>query len=353
MCTGFFLVYALTFLPSLIVAFSISNHGSRLRLWTWNKKYLSPDSNKDTCCSSFKSLSSQIATSTLLFSVTSSNLNPESTKEKLYSLLQATPRNVPTPTDLTQQILSTVRQLELIQEENTAQLSSSESSSSNEDFLQRLSGNWELLWTTQDKSQRESQKIFSWINPLENQVYSNNPNFVQETTTNVQGRSNPILPQNIQDTLESWNVLKSPTTELTSSKATLDKSTATTSIKSSQSINLTNQQIRNVVAFQLSIPSLFSDWVSQLRGTLTVDIGFTPSITNPIQIDVQFRACRIRLFSQKLKTTSTEKLLDFNIPLGFIGPSGWLRNSYIDEEIRITRGHKGSVFILSRPNVFS
>ena len=156
------------------------------------------------------------------------------------------------------------------------------------------------------------------------------------------GRSNPIFPRNIQDTLENLNILKSQTDE---EESTTSKST---SIRSSQSINLTTKQIRNVVAFQFILPDFVSQFLSQLRGTLTVDISFEPSPNNPIQIDVQFKACRIRLTSQRKKEQN--QLLDFNIPLGFIGPSGWLRTSYIDEDIRITRGHKGSVFILSRPN---
>jgi hypothetical protein len=50
-------------------------------------------------------------------------------------------------------------------------------------------GNWELVWTAQDLASaaaRPSNNPFAtFINPLENQSYSNNPT----------GRSNPILPQ--------------------------------------------------------------------------------------------------------------------------------------------------------------
>jgi len=160
------------------------------------------------------------------------------------------------------------------------------------------------------------------------------------------GRSNPILPRNIQDTLENLNILKSNTNE---NEGSLSKSSDTKpSIRSSQSINLTTKQIRNVVAFQFILPNILSQILSQLRGTLTVDISFEPSPVNPIQIDVEFKACRIRLVSQQ--EDKSNQFLDLNIPLGFIGPSGWLRTSYIDKDLRITRGHKGSVFILSRPN---
>lgn len=59
------------------------------------------------------------------------------------------------------------------------------------------------------------------------------------------------------------------------------------------------------------------------------------------QIDVKFNSCRF--------TISNTPGMDVTIPLpGIIGPTGWLRTLYVDDKLRITHGHKGSVFILFR-----
>ena len=189
---------------------------------------------------------------------------------------------------------------------------------------------------------------------MEDQAYSNNP-IRSITDTNedkevVQGRLNPILPRNVQDQLESWGIL----TQANSEEDYADTGPSAASIKSTQSINLKQRIARNVVAFQVETPSLFSKFSSSpstLRGTVTGDISFKPSTMNPTQIDVKFKACRIRVSERKKLDSSAsmqKELLDLKIPLGFVGPTGWLRTTYIDDEMRITRGHKGSVFILTR-----
>ena len=66
---------------------------------------------------------------------------------------------------------------------------------------------------------------------------------------------------------------------------------------------------------------------------------FTPNQSDGRRVDVKFEACRVTLRNSPL---------DVNFPLGVVGPTGWLRTGYIDDDIRITRGHKGSVFILER-----
>ena len=123
--------------------------------------------------------------------------------------------------------------------------------------------------------------------------------------------------------------------------------------------------MRNVVAFQIQLPSLpfFEQMLNEtdsFKGSLTVDISFIPSNEYPKRIDVKFEACRIRIFriqktqiqsqdhAQKGKTSKQHEIFDYNFNLGLLGPTGWLYTSYIDEDIRITRGHKGSVFVLSR-----
>ncbi len=72
---------------------------------------------------------------------------------------------------------------------------------------------------------------------------------------------------------------------------------------------------------------------------MTVDIAFVPSSTDIRRIDVQFEKCRLAV---------SKSPIDITIPLGIIGPTGWLRTTYIDQDIRISRGHKGSVFLLLR-----
>lgn len=198
--------------------------------------------------------------------------------------------------------------------------------------------------------------------PLENQAYSNNPTSPKlknkPASTEVEGRLNPILPRNIQDRLENWGIL-TPTTvileeDTLEAENTPSSSSSSTAplVKSSQSVDLKKQRVRNVVSFQLQLPKIFqnsseSPSSSKLRGSLTVDIAFQPSPVNPMQIDVKFQACRVRIIPKQ-----SAKALDINFPLGFIGPTGWLSTTYMDEDIRITRGHKGSVFILSRSSSF-
>jgi hypothetical protein len=66
-------------------------------------------------------------------------------------------------------------------------------SDSDADVEHELVGVWEL-WMTQDRSRPESQSPFAWINPLENQSYSNNPG----------GRSN-LLPRDSKRPRKSWH----------------------------------------------------------------------------------------------------------------------------------------------------
>lgn len=155
----------------------------------------------------------------------------------------------------------------------------------------------------------------SWVNPLENQSYSNNP----------LGRSNPIFPQNIQDNLEEIGVLSERKTDNT--------------IKSTQAIDLKRGRVRNVVAIEVNNPTSIFSKNGISKGFITVDVKAIPNSDDARKIDVKFDRCRVVI---------QESPIDLDFGLGIIGPSGWLRTIYVDEEIRITRGHKGSVFILSR-----
>ena len=162
--------------------------------------------------------------------------------------------------------------------------------------------------------------------PLENQSYSNNPN-------GSEGRLNPVLPRPVQDQLERMGIIK------------VDEELS--NVRSSQTIDLQRGRVRNVVTF--AIPSLIpsssddaqsSPWAPR-RASITVDVDFTPAPTNLRRINVKFQACRIVV---------PKTPIDVTLPLGFFGPTGWLQTNYIDDSIRITRGHKGSVFVLKRPS---
>ena len=148
--------------------------------------------------------------------------------------------------------------------------------------------------------------------PLENQAYSNNP-----SGSGSMGRANPVLPRPVQDRLETIGFIEKDATP----------------VKSTQAIDTKENQVRNVVTF--TVPS----FGGSRKATLTVTVDFSPNDHDKRTIDVKFRACRVFI---------NKSPFDFNIPLGIIGPTGWLRTTYIDETMRITRGNKGSIFVLTR-----
>jgi len=236
--------------------------------------------------------------------------------DALLALLDSIPSNLPTSSSLTDQILGAVRNLE----EDCPTLDGS--------VLSELSGNWELLWTAQDRSSEQYIKgglTNRFINPLENQSYSNNPfrgrnPFGPGDDESATGRANPILPREIQDILERTGFLEAA------------GGTKVVPIRSSQGVDLKRKRVRNVVNVQIKKP--FS-----VKGSLIVDVNFEPNGQDERRVDVKFDSCRLIVQNTNL---------DQKFPLGVFGPTGWLRTGYIDDRIRITRGHKGSVFILSR-----
>ena len=137
-----------TRLITSVVAFSSLDQRHIFTASKWNKQITPIGSSKLQHVTSSSSFSSSV---TQLLASSSTSIDQNTVKEKLCSLLQSTPSNVPTPADLTQRILSTVKELEQA------------TNNSEKDVLQELSGNWELLWTTQDKSSPESQQTLSWI----------------------------------------------------------------------------------------------------------------------------------------------------------------------------------------------
>ena len=265
-------------------------------------------------------------------------------KLALLNLLSKVPPNESTSKQLTKEILQAVNILE------------EECPTFETDVLSRIAGNWELVWTAQDKSSLQSTNINSnsklnpfatFINPLENQSYSNNP--IQFNNEVKEGRSNPILPQGIQNTLEDIGLLRSATSNQSRSSDDDSNNSNNNTIKSTQAIDLKKNRIRNVVAFTINnaLPLPFfnnkddNNNNKAIRGFITVDVKGKPNPNDERKIDVKFDTCRISILD-------TTPKIDITFPLGIFGPTGWLRTTYVDDTIRITRGHKGSVFILSR-----
>mmetsp|Transcript_18751 Transcript_18751/g.26445 ORF Transcript_18751/g.26445 Transcript_18751/m.26445 type:complete len:315 (+) Transcript_18751:2-946(+) len=270
----------------------------------------------------------------------SSKINLETTqtrtqldkKQQLMELLEQVPANQKSSTELTSKILKIVQEIEMYNNNKDDADSSSSSVIADKDVLSSLAGNWQLLWTAQDKNSQEwkvLQPWKTWINPLENQSYSNNPTGSRSSDEEGGGgRSNPILPQNVQDNLEKMGIIVPQPN--------------TSGVRSSQGIDLKKKRVRNVVSFEIhSLTTRGNNNTNRntKKATLVVDVGFQPNSTDLRRIDVKFESCRV---------TIQDSPIDFTIPLGMIGPTGWLRTVYIDDTIRITRGHKGSVFILSR-----
>lgn len=277
------------------------------------------------------------STTTGHFQSPSSFSSPKaSPKEVLLDLiLNQTPAGRATSAKLTQQILAQIRALPSCP-------------TPDDQVLNSLSGTWELLWTAPDPSQPESQRWNNRIlNPIEDQSFSNNPEGMNGR--NTLGRSNPFLPVRMQNLLEQWGVLPS-------------SATTTTRRRSTQAIDLSTRTIRNIVTIPIASLSSSSVWSSfgasptttpqNRRVTLTVTVKLTPVQSDARRINVKFTECRISLPSFSLSNEGSKKSsrnVEYTFPLGLIGPTGWLRTIYIDDTIRITRGHKGSVFVLSRP----
>lgn len=114
---------------------------------------------------------------------------------------------------------------------------------------------------------------------------------------------------------------------------------ADNTIKSTQAIDLKRGRVRNVVAVEVNNPTPIFSKNGFSKGFITVDVTAVPNAQDARKIDVKFDRCRVAI---------QDSPFNLDIGLGIIGPSGWLLTIFVDDDIRITRGHKGSVFILSR-----
>ena len=231
-------------------------------------------------------------------------------KEILLNYLSKVTPNQSTSKSLTDDILTSVSNLEPLCPTNI------------DSVLTELNGNWELIWTAQDTRDTPIGKVQNWINPLENQAYSINPLSASDNTDesnnddsnknssggrnrNGMGRSNPLLPQNIQNKLEDIGLLVNSDDD--------DKSSSTAAV-SSQAIDIRRGRVRNVVSVLVKNPIPFPNpGRKTVRGSVTVDVNFKPNNSDKRKIDVKFDECRFVLQNSPL---------DVKIPLGPIGPTG-------------------------------
>ena len=247
---------------------------------------------------------------------------PTLSLQRLWRLLTETPSHQATPKQLTQEILTQIRTLEKQCPTDSTQV------------VEKLAGTWELVWTAQDDASPEANRgLLSWIGPLEDQSYSNNALEAASSwrrSTRGGGRANPVLPRPIQDALEASGILGNNHKQGSPGGATTTKGSSAAAPVSTQSIDLTKNLITNGVSLRV---------LDNVSVSLAVKIALFHSNTqhDPRRIDVRFVNCRVSIPSWKV---------NWVIPLGLI--QGWLRTTYIDDTVRITRGHKGSVFVLKR-----
>ena len=76
-----------------------------------------------------------------------------------------------------------------------------------------------------------------------------------------------------------------------------------------------------------------------MRGFIIVDVKGAANPNDAIKLDFKFDQCRLAIIDSPV---------DVHFPLGMVGPTGWLRTAYVDDDICVTRGRKGSVFMFHR-----
>ncbi|KAK9854794.1 hypothetical protein WJX84_010153 [Apatococcus fuscideae] len=80
-----------------------------------------------------------------------------------------------------------------------------------------------------------------------------------------------------------------------------------------------------------------------INGSLNILGAVTPSQDTAFQgtrVNVEFTAFDLKL--GPLQTT---------IPLGWIKPKGWIQTTFLDSELRVGRGDKGSIFLAARQKI--
>ena len=159
------------------------------------------------------------------------------------------------------------------------------------ELQEKLNGEWELLWV----SNLEPETSFS---TTKNEKEEPSPS----------GSSNNHLPLSFDRLQQLGHVAKA-----------------------TQSVDFVGRTLSNVMAIG-----------NDNMGSIQIDISFSPSLADERCIIIKCETFRLR-FGGGFPSLS--------IPLGPVGPVGWLKTTYIDQNIRIARGNLGSVFILKRIHV--
>lgn len=108
---------------------------------------------------------------------------------------------------------------------------------------------------------------------------------------------------------------------------------AVTSKGITQVIDTDAGRVENIAEFKIANSA---DGYLNVEGT--VEPASTSGSEEAVRVDVQFTA-----FSLKIGALPSLK-----IPLGIANPTGWVDTTYLDEDFRIGRGDKGSVFVTAR-----
>ena len=156
---------------------------------------------------------------------------------------------------------------------------------------------------------------------------------------------NPIVLFFDQDLWTPENL--STVEERIDSRKANNKGTVTASGIRVDTSNRLTQQIFDVTEQRVT------NTVEQEFGTVRVEGAFRPSESEPTRAIVGFDTCDITIDEK-----SNQFGFGTTLSLGFVfsalslvrgtKDNGWLETTYLDEELRIGRGNKGSMFVLTR-----
>eukprot|EP01025_Chloroclados_australasicus_P029092 TRINITY_DN28939_c0_g1_i2.p1 TRINITY_DN28939_c0_g1~~TRINITY_DN28939_c0_g1_i2.p1 ORF type:complete len:262 (-),score=26.85 TRINITY_DN28939_c0_g1_i2:441-1181(-) len=99
-----------------------------------------------------------------------------------------------------------------------------------------------------------------------------------------------------------------------------------------QSIDTKSNLVQNLAKFVL---------LNTINGYLNIFGTVAPTLVNEgeesVRVDVEFQYFKLQIGS-----------LNLTIPLSSVKPQGWVLTTYLDEDFRIGRGDKGSIFVTLR-----
>ena len=96
-------------------------------------------------------------------------------------------------------------------------------------------------------------------------------------------------------------------------------------------------QVIDVAAGTISNVASFALFNGSKQGYLDVKGSVKKAQGSETRVDVEFEAAEVCVPPFK-----------FSIPLSWARPKGWVETTFLDEELRIGRGDKGSVFVTAR-----